>query len=266
MITGWEWDETLFAGAAEHYLRGRVPYAPGFAATLGEILSGRVLDVGCGPGNVTLALAPYFPEVVGLDPDPGMLAEARREAARREVANVRWVRARAEDLPAGLGEFQAVVFASSFHWMDQERVAATVLTMLPPSGAFVHISDQKDAPMPTSVPYAAIAELVRRFLGPVRRAGQGRILSGETPGGEELVIERAGFGGLERHIVPAGQVLERGEDDVVAWTFSQSGSAPHLFGERLGEFEGELRGLLRAAGGRFTEHVPPTDIRIWRRP
>jgi hypothetical protein len=31
VIAGWEWDEALFAGAAEHYLRGRLPYAPGFA-------------------------------------------------------------------------------------------------------------------------------------------------------------------------------------------------------------------------------------------
>jgi hypothetical protein len=34
VIAGWEWDETLFAGAAQHYLRGRLPYAPGFASVI----------------------------------------------------------------------------------------------------------------------------------------------------------------------------------------------------------------------------------------
>ncbi|GAA1309662.1 hypothetical protein Psi02_27050 [Planotetraspora silvatica] len=54
--------------------------------------------------------------------------------------------ARAEDLPGGLGEFRVVVFAQSFHWTDRDRVAATVLEMLEPRGAFVHISDLKNPP------------------------------------------------------------------------------------------------------------------------
>jgi len=34
---------------------------------------GRLLDVGCGPGSLTLLLAPLFDQAVGLDPDPDML-------------------------------------------------------------------------------------------------------------------------------------------------------------------------------------------------
>ncbi|WP_159079417.1 hypothetical protein [Plantactinospora sp. BC1] len=54
----------------------------------------------------------------------------------------------------------------------------------------------------------------------------------------------------------------------MAWTFSRSGSAPHLFGERLRDFARDLRALLREAApdDRFAEHLPPTDIQTWRRP
>ena len=270
VIDGWEWDETLFAGTAGHYRRGRLPYAPGFAEALGAELGldgrGRLLDVGCGPGTVTAELAPCFEEAVGLDPDPGMLAEA----ARLGVPNARWVRARAEDLPAGLGEFRVVTFAQSFHWMDRARVAATVRDMLEPGGALVHISDRQEVAAPAAgllPPYQRITELVRRYLGPVRRAGQGRIAGGETPAGEDAVIAGAGFTGRTRLVVPAGQVVERSADDVVAWTLSLSGSAPHLFGDRLAEFERDLRALLHEAApdGRFAEQPRPTEIRIWRR-
>jgi SAM-dependent methyltransferase len=276
VIAGWEWDKSLFAGAAEHYVRGRLPYARGFAEALGASLGldgrGRLLDVGCGPGNVTVELAPYFEAAVGLDPDGGMLAEAARQAARRGVGTVRWVQARAEDLPAGLGEFRVVTFAQSFHWMDQVRVAAAVHAMLEPGGALVHISDLKDAPPPAAPlprpypPYPAIADLVRRYLGPARRAGRGVIAGGETPGGEKEVFEAAGFAGPQRLIVPAGQAIDRSADDLVAWTFSLSASAPHLFGDRRPEFERDLRALLHDAApdGRFAEHAPPTDIHIWR--
>jgi SAM-dependent methyltransferase len=288
-IAGWQWDASLFAGTARHYLRGRLPYAPGFAATIAAVLSldgrGRLLDVGCGPGNVTRALAPYFAEAVGLDPDAGMLAEAARLAGpeadppdarpagdRRAEAAIRWVKARAEELPAGLGRFRVVTLASAFHWMDRARVAATIRDMLEPGGAIVHIAGVHDAPPATAPlphpapPYERIADLVRRYLGPVRRAGQGTIATGETPGREDLVIAAAGFVDYRRITVPAGHAVDRSTDDVVAWTLSLSGSAPHLFGDHLADFERDLRTLLHDAGGHFAEHVPPTDLQIWRRP
>jgi SAM-dependent methyltransferase len=279
MRDGWQWDRTLFKGSAAHYVRGRLPYAPGLVDALVDVLGldgrGRLLDVGCGPGTVALALAPYFAEVVGVDPDEEMVEEAVRQAELRGVPNARWEVARAEDLPAGLGEFRAVVLAQSFHWMDRERVAATVRDMLEPGGAFVHVSDLKEPPPDAqeqplphpAPPYAGIRELVTRYLGPVRRAGQGALPHG-TPDREDLVLAGAGFERFERIVVPAGQVAVRTADDVVAWTFSRSDSAPHLFGDRVGDFERDLRALLRetARDGRLAERLPPTEVMIWRTP
>jgi SAM-dependent methyltransferase len=172
MPEGWQWDPTLFRGSAAYYDRGRLPYAPGFAevlaASLGLDRQGRLLDVGCGPGTVTLPMARYFEEAVGVDPDQDMLAEAERRARHLAVDNVRWARARAEDLPAGLGTFRVVMFAQSFHWTDRDRVAATVFGMLAPGGAFVHMSDHKGPPAgPLPLPHpppplAQISELAGR--------------------------------------------------------------------------------------------------------
>lgn len=58
MVREWRWDETLFAGAARHYLRGRLPYAPRLAEGLAQTLNldggGRLLDVGCSIPEVRL--------------------------------------------------------------------------------------------------------------------------------------------------------------------------------------------------------------------
>jgi 16S rRNA G1207 methylase RsmC len=66
----WSWDESLFAGSAGYYEQGRLPYAPdligAFARSLALDGQGRLLDVGCGPGTVTLRLAPLFEVAVGL--------------------------------------------------------------------------------------------------------------------------------------------------------------------------------------------------------
>jgi tRNA/tmRNA/rRNA uracil-C5-methylase (TrmA/RlmC/RlmD family) len=129
----WTWDETVFEGTAAFYRQGPKPYAPALADTLVEHLRldgrGRLLDVGCGPGTVALLFAHLFESVVGLDPDPGMLVEAERAAAKEQVGNAAWVRMRAEDLPASLGAFRVITFAQSFHWMDRPRVASVVRGM-----------------------------------------------------------------------------------------------------------------------------------------
>ena len=58
---------------AAHYLKGRPAYSPQLEDVLSTELgldgSGRLLDCGCGPGVLTVRLAPLFQETVGLDPD-----------------------------------------------------------------------------------------------------------------------------------------------------------------------------------------------------
>jgi SAM-dependent methyltransferase len=272
----WEWDETLYAGSAEYYARGRLPYPPEVADALRDELqldgTGRLLDVGCGPGSFTLLLAPLFAEAVGVDPDAAMLAEAEREAERRDIDNAVWVQLRAEQLPGGLGTFRVATFAQSFHWMDRERVVAAVRGMLEPGGAWVHVNatthegvgggEGLPAPQP---PRDAIRELVRAYLGDARRAGAGSLPAG-PPSGEEDVLRAAGFPLPRRVDVAGGGVFERSEDDVVASIFTLSSAAPHLFGDRLAEFESDLRELLRSTSpdGRFAERQREIELVIWR--
>jgi cyclopropane fatty-acyl-phospholipid synthase-like methyltransferase len=76
------YDSTIYRGTAAYYVRGRPPYAQTLAATLAAELGldggDRLLDVGCGPGILTIELADCFTHVIGLDPDAEMLAEGAR--------------------------------------------------------------------------------------------------------------------------------------------------------------------------------------------
>ncbi len=69
------------------------------------------------------------------------------------------------------------------------------------------------------------------------------------------------------HWMDRMRVADRSEDAVVASVYSLTSSAPHLFGERLGEFEAELRSLLRrtAPEGRFSERTRKIELVIWPR-
>lgn len=273
---GWEWDEQLFAGTAGSYAVGRMPYPAGLAAAIGAELgldgTGRLLDVGCGPGSLTLPLAPLFASAVGVDADADMLAEAKRRAGAAGVSNVTWRHLRAEELPAGLGVFRAAVFAQSFHWMDRPLVAQAVRGMLEPGGAWVHVSasthrgwsEGETLPLP-GPPWEDIEALIADHLGPVRRAGRGLLPDG-TPGGEETVMAEAGYRGPVRLTVDSGTIVERSAEEVVAAVSSLSYAAPHLFGERHDGFLAELRGLLKEASptGRFSERLSPFKAAVWR--
>src|SRR4029453_479383 len=140
--------------------------------------SGRLLDGGGGAGILTVRLAHLFEEAVGLDPDPAMLVEGRRVAHERDITNIRWIQALAEDLPGvAPGPYRVVTFGQSFHWTDEARVAEAVYDMMAPGGPLaltVHTVGGRPAPPspgPPPIPHAEIKALVEKYLGSTRRAG-----------------------------------------------------------------------------------------------
>lgn len=114
---------TVFEGAADWYVRYRPRYPHALMERLAEAAgldgTGRLLDLGSGPGFIAEALAPYVEEAVAADVDPGMLA--------RVPAGIRTVNARAEDVDESWGEFELVTIGRALHWMEP-----TVLTEVLP--------------------------------------------------------------------------------------------------------------------------------------
>jgi len=273
-----EWSERPFRGAAPFYVQGRHPYAPGLADALAGALGldgrGRLLDVGCGPGVVALRLAHLFEEVVGVDIDPDMLAEAARRAKEQGITQARWVRSRAEELSMGLGPFRVATFGRSFHWMDHERLVPVVFGVLEPGGAFVVLfetgegSPETDGRLPhPPPPRAAIEDVLERYLGgPERHAGHRQRIAGMLRD-VSPILARVGFVGPTQVRAEGGEPLVRTADDVIAFYYSRSSSAPPLFGARLASFEAEVRRVLaEASPSELFSELTRTHALVWRKP
>jgi SAM-dependent methyltransferase len=271
------YDPTIYLGSAAHYRYGRPAYSPELEAVLtreaGLDGNGRLLDVGCGPGVLTVRLAPLFGRAVGLDPDADMLAEGRHAAGEERVMNIRWVQGQAEDLPAvAPGPYRLVTFGQSFHWTDEQQVAEIIYDMLEPGGTLaliVHTVTGRPCPPDPGVPaipHDEIKALVQKYLGSTRRAGQGITL--QRTHRFEDVLARTRFGVPQQLFVPGIPDLMRDSESVLSGYFSLSSSAPHLFGDRLDDFAGEVRALLanRCAEGIFWDWPGDTEVVIARKP
>jgi SAM-dependent methyltransferase len=107
-------------------------YGRGLLGLLDAKAGERILDVGCGTGQLTSEIAQCGAEMMGIDASPEMIATARENfpQLRFEVAD-------ATALPFA-NEFDAVMSNAALHWIRDQRVAiASVARALKPGGRFV---------------------------------------------------------------------------------------------------------------------------------
>ncbi len=80
-----------------------------------------LLDLGCGPGIVTAAMAPEVREVVAYDLTPEMLDQARKRCQEAGLKNVRFELGKAEDLPFEKETFDGIVTRLTIHHFPDPR-------------------------------------------------------------------------------------------------------------------------------------------------
>jgi ubiquinone/menaquinone biosynthesis C-methylase UbiE len=129
-----------FGPQAQAYLTSSVHAQGRDLAQLAE-LAARVangaaaLDLGCGAGHASFAMAPHVAEVVAYDLSHGMLDVVAQAATARGLPTVRVQHGPAEKLPFADGGFRLVASRySAHHWSDPTAALREAARVLAPGG------------------------------------------------------------------------------------------------------------------------------------
>ncbi|MFF2082734.1 class I SAM-dependent methyltransferase [Nocardia sp. NPDC058176] len=106
--------------------RAYAQYRPEYPDPLAEFLASLApsadlaVDVGCGNGQLTTRLAPFFDQTIGIDPSASQLEHAQ------PGDRVSYLRAPAENLPVGEQRASLITAAQAAHWFDRAAFYAEV--------------------------------------------------------------------------------------------------------------------------------------------
>jgi SAM-dependent methyltransferase len=117
-----------FGAVAGEYDRLRPGPSPEALEWLLPSSATAVLEFGAGTGVLTRLLKERVPHVIAIEPDDRMRALLSRTPGIEVLAG------RAEDLPASDASCDAVLAASAWHWVDEQRAVPEVARVLRPGG------------------------------------------------------------------------------------------------------------------------------------
>ena len=103
----------------------------------------RVLDVGCGPGSITLGIAEVLGsgEVVGVDLQPAQVAKAKELSTTKNIKNAHFEVADANELPFPDGSFDAVFANSVLGHLPQPLQGLSEMRRVLRTGGIIGIRD-----------------------------------------------------------------------------------------------------------------------------
>ena len=111
-----------------------------FQDALGDAGKGSLLDVACGPGVITAALAKAAKNITAFDATPVMLQKARIRCEEAKLKNVDFQEGDAQKMPFNNAAFDGVVTRLAIHhFADPAKVMSEMYRVLKPGGRAVII-------------------------------------------------------------------------------------------------------------------------------
>lgn len=214
----------------------RPPYGEETFATLLGLLAGdtpaRVLDVGCGTGDIARPLASRVEHVDAIDASDAMIAAGRGQPGGK-AANLLWTAAPMETALLE-GPYALAVAGESIHWMNWSVVFPRLTAVLA-EGAVLAIVGRAEAPLPWTDELIAI---IRRYS-----TNQDYVPFDLVPG----LHERGWFEPLDT-VRTTTETFVQSREDYIESIHSRNGFSRARMGASAAVFDAMVRDLLMRHG------------------
>jgi 2-polyprenyl-3-methyl-5-hydroxy-6-metoxy-1,4-benzoquinol methylase len=257
----------LFKSTASYYAKYRLPYPSELfehvKSSFGLNASKRVLDLGCGTGQLSIPLSNSVKEVVAIDANAEMIEEGLKQAHLAARTNIAWREMAAEVISPELGVFHLALFGGSFHWMDRALVLERCYEILEPGGGIAIISGGSSIWKGKQAWERTAVKVIQKWLGPDRRTGGGTFPT-DFIRHEELVaqsrFQNMIIGEIKRSHVWTLEAF-------IGLLYSTSFANKAILGEMAEPFENDLRATLVAEkpNGLFSQEQNCGYIFAWKR-
>lgn len=239
------WDATYYKEHATGQFQGGLETLARYIFQGNEM----VLDIGCGDGNLTAAIAARTPRgnVLGIDVSSNMITEARKNFGAIKNLSFRWVNAEefiSED------RYDLITSFSALHWITNiEKLFDHIATMLKPGGQLLARTTPKDEQSPASKLF--VSDKWRALTASYRETFHGR----EAAEYEQL-LAKTGFKNIDVTISPKVRIFANEQafiNHVMTWIPYATG----LIDDKALEFAKDL-----AVATRDAMKEPSTDGHI----
>lgn len=246
-----------FRGTAAFYSKYRLDYSEEMIKLLVDEFNlngqGRLLDIGCGTGKISIPLHKYFTEVIGIDISLDMLEEAKTLSRNQKIKNIMWVQGKAEGIDYNFGKFKLITCGDAFHWMKREIVVNHCYDLLSDDSGFVILGAGGNIGSEKYEWQKVIWQVIKKWLGDERR--NSHWVSRMKQKTHEEVLRELPFKSIK-----SGKLrykIIRDIDSIIGYLYSTSFCNKGLFGENVGKFEIEMRETLKSINptGLFEEEV-----------
>lgn len=218
-----------YSGTYEYYVK----YRPAIPKEVVDVIvkhfdikpTDRVLDLGCGTGQVALAMKGRCGEMVCLDPDPEMLKWAKKTTKGSKI-KLTWINCSAENLRKlgkRLGIFKVATCSRAFHRINQDLVLKDLDELIEENGGVAIFGD--------GVLWGgnqgwqhAIKRVVQKYLGEKSNIGREKPI--EPDKRWENILPRSVFRFIKTYEIPI--VRSWNVEGIIGYVFSTA-AAGHIF-------------------------------------
>jgi len=235
----------LFKGTYEYYAK----YRPGIPKKVINVIirhfgirpSDRILDIGCGTGQVALAMENKCGEMLCLDSDLEMLKQAKK-ATKNSQMKLTWINCDAKDLGGNKrisGTFKVATICRAFHWMNQKQVLKDLNDLIDDDGGIAILGDGSFWNGKEKW-QRAVKKIIQKYLGKERRAGKTTFKESDEPW--ENIITRSSFKFVKKHELTT--VRSWNIESIIGYLFSTSFATPAHFGDQVNDFKRDIKEAL----------------------